>query len=216
MALTGCAPTTAWEAHCWCAGITRVAGVDEVGRGAGAGPVVAAAVVLPCSFQGLADARDSKLLSPRTRERLDAEIRAQALRVALGAASVREIEQRNVRGATALAMTRALRRVGPWQHALIDGLPMPELPADRCTAIVDGDALCLSIACASIVAKVARDRLLALLAAPYPMYGWGRNAGYLTAEHRAAVARHGPTPHHRLRWLRDLTPPVVQNPSPRL
>lgn len=210
MALAGCAPTTAWEARWWCAGLTRVAGVDEVGRGAGAGPVLAAAVVLPVGFQGLPDARDSKLLSPRARERLAGEIRAQALGVALGAASVREIEQHNVRAATALAMTRALRRVGAWQHALIDGLPMPELPADRCTAIVDGDALCLSIACASIVAKVARDQLLALLATPHPGYGWERNAGYLTAEHRAAVARHGPTAHHRRRWLHDLTLPATE------
>jgi len=126
------------------------------------------------------------------------------LHVAVGAASVREIEQWNIRGATALAMGRALRRIGFWEHALIDGLPMRELPADRCTAIVDGDALCLSIACASVVAKVARDHLLALLARHYPAYGWERNAGYLTVEHRAAIGRFGPTPHHRRRFLRSV------------
>lgn len=195
-------PTTEREQRLWSAGLCRVAGVDEVGRGAGAGPVLAAAVVLPAGFAGLAEVRDSKLLPARARERLAAEIVAAAPRVALGAASVAEIERYNVRGATALAMLRALRAAGPWQHALIDGLPMPEWPAGRCTAIVDGDALCLSIACASVVAKVARDRLLARLAGRHAGYGWERNAGYLTAEHRAALRRLGPTPHHRPRFLR--------------
>jgi ribonuclease HII len=120
---------------------------------------------------------------------------------------VREIERFNVRRATALAMQRALRRLGCWEHALIDGLPMPDLPPSRCSAIVDGDATCLSIACASVVAKVARDGLLRQLAARYPGYGWEHNAGYLTPEHRAALARLGPTPHHRRQFIAGLLCP---------
>lgn len=188
----------------WSAGIRRVVGVDEVGRGSAVSAVVAAAVVLPVACQGLEAARDSKVLTPPARARLASAIQRRAVAVALGAASTREIETLNVRGATALAMRRALGRLGPWDHALIDGLPMRELPAGRCTAIVDGDADCLSIACASIVAKVARDELLRLLATRRPGYGWEHNAGYLTAEHREALRRLGPTPHHRRAFLRKL------------
>lgn len=195
-------PTTEREQQLWSAGIRSVAGVDEVGRGAAVSAVVAAAVVLPVGFRGLDAVRDSKLLPPLTRQRLATAIRHAAAVVALGAASTREIERLNVRGATALAMQRALRRASVWDHAIIDGPPMRELPADRCTAVIDGDAQCLSIACASIVAKVARDDLLRLLAKCHPGYGWERNAGYLTAEHRAAVRRFGVTPHHRRSFLR--------------
>ncbi|HEV7216007.1 MAG TPA: ribonuclease HII [Chloroflexota bacterium] len=196
------APTTEREERLWSAGLRSVAGVDEVGRGAAVAAVVAAAVVLPVGFRGLDAVRDSKLLPPLTRRRLATAIRQVAVVVALGAASPLEIERLNVRGATALAMQRALRRASGWDHAIVDGLPMRELPAERCTAVVDGDALCLSIACASIVAKVARDDLLRLLAKRHPGYGWEHNAGYLTPEHRAAVRRFGPTPHHRQGFLR--------------
>ena len=196
-------PTMEQEERLWSAGIRYVAGVDEVGRGAAVSAVVAAAVVLPVGFRGLDAVRDSKVLSATARVQLSIAIHDVAVTVALGAASIQEIERLNVRGATALAMQRALRRAGAWEHAVIDGLPMKELAGERCTAIVDGDALCLSIACASVVAKVARDRLLRLLAAHHPGYGWEHNAGYLTAEHRAALRRLGATPHHRLRFLRS-------------
>jgi ribonuclease HII len=195
-------PTTEREQRLWSAGIRAVAGVDEVGRGSAVSAVVAAAVVLPVGFRGLEDVRDSKVLSAAARRRLAAAIRDEAVAVALGASSMREIEQLNVRGATALAMQRALRRLGGWEYAIVDGLPMRELPGERCSAIVDGDALCLSIACASVVAKVARDGLLRLLAARHPGYGWDHNAGYLTAEHRTALLRLGPTRHHRKAFLR--------------
>ena len=198
----GLCPTTVREQRLWANGIRYVAGVDEVGRGAAVSAVVAAAVVLPVGFRGLESVRDSKVLSATARVRLSIAIYDAAVTVALGAASTWEIEQLNVRGATALAMQRALRRAGAWEHAVIDGLPMKELPGERCTAIVDGDALCLSIACASVVAKVARDGLLRLLAARHPGYGWEHNAGYLTAEHRAALRRLGATPHHRMGFLR--------------
>jgi len=194
-------PTTDFEQRLWAGGVRYVAGVDEVGRGSAVSAVFAAAVILPVGFRGLRDARDSKLLSPRERARLALAITDEAIGAALGAASIAEIEQYNVRGATALAMLRALRRVGVWEHALIDGLPMRELPPGRCTAIVDGDALCLSVACASIVAKEARDGLLRQLAARHPGYGWEHNAGYLTLEHREALRCLGPTPHHRPRFL---------------
>ena len=196
------APTTEREQRLWAAGIRSIAGVDEVGRGAAVAAVVAAAVVLPVGFRGLDAVRDSKLLSPLTRQRLATAIRQVAVVVALGAASPREIERLNVRGATALAMQRALRHATNWDHAIVDGPPMRELPAERCSAVIDGDALCLSVACASIVAKVARDDLLRLLAKRHPGYGWEHNAGYLTAEHRAAVRRLGVTPHHRRGFLR--------------
>jgi ribonuclease HII len=209
-------PTTEQEERLWARGLRYVVGVDEVGRGSAVSAVVAAAVVLPVGVRGLAEVRDSKLLTPRARSLLAAAIGGRALRMALGAASLREIERYNVRGATALAMQRALRRVGPWEHALIDGLPMPELPAGRSTAIVDGDATCLSIACASVLAKVARDGLLRRLAARHPGYGWERNAGYPTPEHKAALARLGPTVHHRRSFagVRNLAAPAPPPDSP--
>lgn len=169
------------------------AGVDEVGRGPLAGPVVAAAVILRGSVDGLAD---SKQLSARQRERLCALIRERAV-VAVAAASVREIERVNILGATLLAMQRAVARLtlAP-EEVLVDGNRGPELPLPvRC--IVGGDASVPEISAASIVAKVLRDRLMARLAQRYPGYGWERNAGYGTAEHRAALARLGITCHHR-------------------
>ena len=195
-------PTTEQEQRLWSVGVRHIAGVDEVGRGSAVSAVVAAAVVLPVGFRGLEEVRDSKVLPAAVRRRLATAIRQEAVAVTIGAASTQEIEQFNVRGATALAMQRALRRVRGWDHAIVDGLPMPELAAERCTALVDGDALCLSIACASVVANVARDGLLRLLAARHPGYGWEHNAGYLTAEHRAALCRLGPTRHHRRAFLR--------------
>ncbi|HYM31085.1 MAG TPA: ribonuclease HII [Candidatus Cybelea sp.] len=172
-----------------------VCGIDEVGRGPLAGPVVAAAVILdPARVPS--GINDSKALPKAKREILEIEIRANA-RVALGSASVEEIDRLNILWASMLAMRRAFDGLGQTaDHALIDGNRAPELP---CAAhpLVDGDARCLSIAAASIVAKVARDRLMAELALAHPEYGWERNAGYGTAEHLAALARLGPTPHHR-------------------
>ncbi|MBI2755812.1 MAG: ribonuclease HII [Chloroflexi bacterium] len=201
-------PTLVRERALWRAGASRVAGVDEVGVGPLCAAVVTAAVILPPNVRAarLAGVRDSKtILNPRKREELAEIVRSVAVRVAVGAASPREIERVNVRGATALAMRRALARVGQYDHALLDGRPMPGLDPDQHTFVVDGDALCLSIACASLVAKVTRDRLLELLAQRYPAYGWERNRGYATAGHLAALRRYGPTPHHRGRFR-----PVLQ------
>jgi len=174
-----------------------VAGVDEVGRGPLAGPVVAAAVILPeeCLIQGV---DDSKKLSAAQREELITIILERALCVRLGAASAHEIDRINILRATGLAMKRAVAKLYPLpEHLLVDGLPMPELGLDRQTAVVGGDAEVHSISCASIVAKVCRDKLMCRLAKRYPEYGWEHNKGYATAEHREAIFRYGPTPHHR-------------------
>ncbi len=178
-----------------------VAGVDEVGRGPLAGPVVACAVVMPPDARALRGVNDSKVLPAAERVRLAARIRERALAVALGAASAREVDGRNVYHATTLAMQRALARLAAQlgrapDHVLVDGKPIRLLGCAH-TAVVGGDARCHAVACASIVAKVTRDRLMATLAQRHPGYGWERNAGYGTAEHRAAIERQGLTPHHR-------------------
>ena len=182
-------------------GVRLVAGVDEVGRGPLAGPVVAAAVLVDPDTPLIEGVNDSKQLTRRRREQLAAVI-VSSLPHAVGAASLREIDRLNIRRATALAMRRALRRLPERAGAvLVDGLPVPELEIEH-EAIVDGDAHCYAIACASILAKTVRDRLMRLLAGRYPAYGWERNAGYATAAHRRAIEQQGVTPHHR----RSFTP----------
>ncbi len=172
-----------------------VAGVDEAGRGAWAGPVVAAAVILdPRTIPDGLD--DSKKLSPARREELMAHLLAVA-RTGVGRASVGEIDRLNILEATLLAMARAVEALpAAPAHTLIDGNRIPVL-ACPATAVVRGDATCLSIAAASIVAKVTRDRIMSSLAPGLADYGWQRNAGYGTREHARALERHGVTPHHR-------------------
>jgi ribonuclease HII len=171
-----------------------IAGVDEVGRGPLAGPVLAAAVVLLRPVEGLAD---SKQLSAARRAFLDDVIRRSGV-IAVAAASVAEIEQRNILGASLLAMRRAIARL-PVRPAevLIDGDRVPDGIGIAARAIVGGDALVAEISAASIVAKVLRDRLMARLALRHPGYGWERNAGYGTVQHRQALAALGLTCHHR-------------------
>jgi ribonuclease HII len=143
-------------------------------------------------------ADDSKVLSADAREELFVRIVASARSVGVGAASVREIDRRNILRATTVAMQRALDHLGARpDHIVVDGLPVVHLGREH-EAVVGGDALVHSIACASIVAKVVRDRLMRRLAVRYPGYHWDRNAGYGTAEHRAAIDALGTTPHHRL------------------
>ena len=143
--------------------------------------------------------RDSKTLSAAQRERLALIIRRRAVAVGVGAASVAEIDRLNIYHATHLAMRRAIERLGAWDHVLVDGLRIRgfEDEVGPYTAIVDGDARCYSIACASVVAKVVRDRLMTRLAARHPGYGWEHNAGYATAEHRLAIRELGLTVFHR-------------------
>lgn len=188
-----------FEREAWNCGLRHVVGVDEVGCGPLAGPVVAGAVMLVPNSDPIEGVCDSKLLSPKDREEAAGEIRRVALAWALGAASTREIERLNIRGATALAMRRAVTRltVEP-DRLLVDGRPMPAV-GDH-TSIVGGDRKCASIACASILAKVVRDRLMRRLHPHYPQYGWASNKGYATGEHLAAIRRVGPSPHHRATW----------------
>ncbi len=186
-----------YERGFWSRGLFGVAGVDEAGRGPLAGPVMAAAVVLPRGV-GVEGADDSKRISREEREEVARRVREQAVAVTVGAASAREIDGINILRATARAMERAIRRLPRRpDHVVVDGLPVRDLPWEH-EAVVGGDGLVHSIACASIVAKVCRDRLMSRLARRYPEYGWDRNMGYGTEEHRAAIRSFGPTPHHRL------------------
>jgi len=176
-----------------------VAGIDEAGRGPLAGPVIAAAVVLnretlpPEIADGL---DDSKRLSPSRRAVFFTALQGEA-RIGIGGASVAEIDQLNILQATFLAMVRAFGGLGSRpDRALVDGNRLPALPIPA-QAVVGGDRRSLSIAAASIVAKVTRDRIMAGLARRHPGYGWEHNAGYSTKAHRDALARLGVTPHHR-------------------
>ncbi len=184
------------------AGARHIAGVDEVGRGPLAGPVVVCAVIMPADRRAIPGVTDSKQLAPADRLRLADRIRAEAVACAVAAASVAEIARWNIYQANARAMARALARlpVRP-DEVLVDGKPIRTLGVPH-RAVVGGDARCYSIACASIVAKVVRDRLMARLAARHPAYGWESNAGYGTPAHIAALRAAGLTPHHRVGFCR--------------
>ncbi len=187
----------------WRDGLIRIAGVDEVGVAPASGPVLAAAVIVAPNCRRIPGVRDSKTLSAAQRERLAPLIRRGAVAVGVGAASVAEIDALNIYNATHLAMRRALAKLGGHDYVLVDGLRIRDFETDvgPYTAVVDGDALCYSIACASIVAKVVRDRLMTRLAERHPGYGWERNAGYATREHRAAMADLGITAFHRRSFI---------------
>lgn len=173
-----------------------VAGVDEAGRGPLAGPVVAAAVIL-CLDDCPDGLNDSKQLSARRRATLETEIKRRALCWGVGAASVEEIDEINILWATMLAMTRAVEALTlDCAHILVDGNRCPTWRWAS-TAVVEGDAKCLSIAAASILAKEERDRIMIAAAADHPDYGWETNKGYGSAKHLAALREHGPTPLHR-------------------
>lgn len=174
-----------------------VAGIDEAGRGPLAGPVVAAAVLFHTE-RPVAGVADSKTLSPRRREQLEAEIKAGALDWGIGACSVAEIDTLNILNATLLAMERAVQalRIAP-RHAMVDGNRCPQLPCTA-TAIVRGDLRIPVIGAASILAKVARDRIMLELDTQYPAYGFARHKGYPTPGHLAALREQGPSPAHRM------------------
>ena len=174
-----------------------LAGVDEVGRGPLAGPVLACAVVMPPDARAIRGVDDSKALPESVRNVLAARIRDRALAIGVGAASVREIDRINIYHAAVLAMRRAIARLhlSP-DHVIVDGNPIRTLGMEH-TAVVGGDACCHSIACASIIAKVTRDRLMRALATRHPHYRWETNAGYGTPDHHEGLASHGLTAHHR-------------------
>jgi ribonuclease HII len=184
-------------------GLTQIAGVDEAGRGPLAGPVVAAAVLLPTEWilagmpKKLKKVNDSKQLTHEERELLFAEITARPeIRFAFAQVDERMIDQINILQATHRAMNLALAQLSP-QHALLDGLPVKTLSCPQ-TAIVDGDCLSYSIAAASIIAKVTRDRMMVQFHAQYPEYGFHEHKGYSTPNHLAAIRKHGPCPIHRM------------------
>ncbi len=195
------APTMEWEADAHARGYARVCGIDEAGRGPLAGPVVAAAVILPSGYE-LPGLTDSKKLTARRREALcEALMADERVCKCIASASVEEIDELNILRATHLAMRRAAEGLAasPAQgvdFCLIDGLPVPDFPFPS-QSLVKGDARCLSISAASILAKVWRDRYMLELDALLPAYGFARHAGYGTKQHLEAIARHGITPHHR-------------------
>lgn len=191
-------PDFSYESAALAAGQTRILGVDEAGRGPIAGPVTAAAVRLdPARLPDLlaAGLADSKQLGARTRDRLFDWLYDNA-EVSVAHASVAEIEDLNILRASHLAMERAVSALGG-DFALIDGNMIPRNLICPAQAVVKGDAKCLSIAAASIVAKVTRDRLMVDLAQQYPGYGWEKNAGYPTKSHKLALLNLGVTPAHR-------------------
>ena len=180
-------------------GALRIAGVDEVGRGPMFGPVVAAAVILApkCRLEGL---NDSKKVSEKKRCQLDIEIRENAVAWAIAAIDVDTINQINIRNASLLAMRRAVEQLALTpDYLLIDGVDTIEFACPQ-QAVVQGDGTSFSIAAASILAKVYRDRMIVELDSQYPGYGLASHKGYCSAEHVAALARLGPTPLHRKNW----------------
>ena len=193
-----------YERGQYAAGITRLAGVDEAGRGPLAGPVVAAAAVLPRQWEvdglpnGLLGLNDSKQLTEKIREQLFEAIRAEpGIHYGVGIIHAEEIDRINILQATYRAMNAALAQLAPdAEHALVDGRPVPTLAVPQ-TAIVKGDAKSFTIAAASILAKVTRDRLMVQYDKEWPVYGFAAHKGYGTAAHLAALAEHGACPIHR-------------------
>jgi len=193
-------PSLAEERKLWRAGFARVAGLDEAGRGALAGPVVAGAVILPAQTRraGLwAEVQDSKLLSPQRRQELAERIKEQAAAWSLGQASAAEIDARGIAPATRLAMRRAVRALSPRpDHLLLDWVQLKSLNLPQ-LSFTKGDLRIVSIAAASILAKVHRDRLLRQLHERYPAYGFHSHKGYAARTHLAAIEKLGPCPAHR-------------------
>jgi len=185
-----------FELACQQSGYKQIAGIDEAGRGALAGPVIAAAVILPthCRIEGL---RDSKQLSPKQRARLFDEIHDVAVSVGIGSVDHRGIDRLNILEAALLAMRKAVEKLTPSpDYLLVDGLHLPEVGIVG-EAIPKGDSKSYSIAAASIIAKVTRDRLMAELDPIYPNYGFSRHKGYPTSQHRQAIAQFGASEIHR-------------------
>ena len=189
-------PNDLFECEAWARGFRRVAGVDEAGRGPLAGPVVAAAVILPRRYR-LAGLRDSKLLSEAQREHLYGQLLAGALDIGVGVVEAEVIDAVNILEATRLAMAQAVQHLTPPpDYLLLDAVILPSLPIEQ-RAVIKGDRLSLSIAAASVVAKVLRDRLMARAHVCYPQYGFLAHKGYGTAEHLRQLARYGPCKLHR-------------------
>ncbi len=214
--MTASIPSLKFERAFWSRGLELVAGVDEVGRGAWAGPVVAGAAILPRIKRvprALARVRDSKLLSPAQREMLIEPIRAIVLAHAIGLATRAEIDEHGIVRATRLAMKRALEALAATPNALlIDAVKLSEVELPQ-RAIIHGDQLSLSIACASILAKVARDRMMVELDEEVPGYAFARHKGYGTAQHRAALNKLGASSEHRASFAPIMNLAKILEPS---
>jgi len=196
-------PTLAEEMALYAQGYSLVAGLDEAGRGCLAGPVLAAAIILQLSgnmntvLSHFAGVQDSKQLTPTTRERLYDVVMQHALAIGVGMGSVELIDERNILQATKHAMRSAISQLSPVPQALLlDAMLLGDIALPQ-RSIIKGDVCCLSIAAASIIAKVTRDRLMLQLHDQYPAYGFAQHKGYGTAAHLAALQRYGATPHHR-------------------
>jgi ribonuclease HII len=193
-------PDLSFEVALWEQGVQLVAGIDEAGRGALAGPVAAAAVILPVDLglcQELKGVRDSKQMTPRARAAWEGRLRNRAVTWGVGFASHQEIDALGIVPATRLAVQRAVAALSCQpQHLLVDFLRLPDLHIPQ-TSLVKGDARCLSIAAASVLAKTSRDALLCQLDVQYPQYGFAAHKGYGTLYHRQALAQFGPSPVHR-------------------
>lgn len=194
-------PTLEFETELWGEGVLRLAGIDEVGRGALAGPVYAAAVILPAResiLEELAGVRDSKQMAPEEREDWAPLIKEKALAWSLGWASCKEIDRWNILSCTYLAARRAIKALSVFpEHLLLDYIKLAKVDLPQ-TAVTDGDTRCLSIAAASVIAKVARDAELRKLDSRFPSYGFASHKGYATEEHILAIGKYGPCPQHRL------------------
>lgn len=190
-------PTFEFENSLWQQGYSALAGIDEVGRGCLAGPVVAGAVILPARFEieTLHGVRDSKQMTEAQRERMNAVIQKVAVSVGIGEASAEEIDEKGISAATKLAMMRAVASLSPTpDYFLVDAVKLTGTP---CTAIIHGDALVMSIAAASVAAKCYRDHLMRELAKLYPGYGFEKHVGYGVPKHIEALNALGITPIHR-------------------
>jgi ribonuclease HII len=210
-------PTLEEEMALFAQGYSFIAGLDEAGRGCLAGPVVAAAVILPLDEETptrFAGVQDSKQLTMPIREQLYDVIMQHAVAVGVGIGSVELIDECNILQATKHAMRAAIRQLSPAPHALLlDAVLLPDIPLPQ-RSIIKGDARCLSIAAASIIAKVTRDRLMLQLHKEYPAYGFDRHKGYPTEAHIAALQQHGVTPLHRRSFgpVRELVSGLFSSP----
>jgi ribonuclease HII len=226
---TGPLAVGALEEESFCRGFKRVAGLDEVGRGPLAGPVVAAAVVFPRGFSH-PEIKDSKALTAAQREELVPIIKESSIGWGIGIVDVEEIDRRNILNASLLAMVAALKALRPRpDYVLIDGnqlIPGELFQAKRISlkgapqqrTVIKGDRLCFSIAAASILAKVARDRIMMKLDKRHPQYGFAHHKGYSSAEHLEALRRFGPSPVHRRSFkpVRDACPDAAEQNLPLL
>lgn len=185
-----------YERSFWHKGLQYIAGVDEVGRGPLAGPVVSAAVILPHDFD-LIEVNDSKQLTPATRAKLAPKIREEAISIGIGSVDNLGIDQLNIYQATKVAMKQAVESLDPQpEEIIVDAMQIP-VPIEQ-TRLIKGDAKSISVSAASIIAKVYRDHLMDEYAEQYPQYDFPHNAGYGTAKHLAALKEFGPTPIHRM------------------